>query len=120
MLLSERKQKAQQLSRELGKMNGVWVVSPLPLDDSCKLRFQVLDTRKNEVLELLRSWEWKPEFCSILPRITHKGMEGACIYEIDLPRERQPVMDRTIRGEIGGKEKSTEADLVMRHLGWKQ
>ena len=91
----------------------------MPLDDSCKLRFQVLDTRKNETIELLRGWEWKPEFCSILPRITHKGLEAACLYEIDFSRERQPVMDRTIRGEIGGKEKSGEAEAIMRHLGFK-
>jgi hypothetical protein len=41
--LSERQIRARDLADWLGGMAGVWVVSPLPLDDGAKaLRFQVL------------------------------------------------------------------------------
>jgi hypothetical protein len=118
-LLTERQQKAQALSREMAKMHGVWIVSPLPLDDNAKLRFQVLDTRKNEVLQLLIDWEWKPVFCSFLPRVTFNGMEPAYLFEIDLPQERPPVPDdRTIRGDITDREKA-EVAAMRKHLGMK-
>jgi hypothetical protein len=124
MLLNERQQKAQELSREMAKMHGVWIVSPLPLDDGAKLRFQVLDTRKNEVLQLLGDWEWKPMFCGFLPRVTFTGMQPACLYEIDLPRERPPVPDdRTIRNDITDAEREkakAEVAAMRKHLGMKR
>jgi hypothetical protein len=122
-LLSERQQKAEQLARELGKLDGVWVSSPLPLDDNAKLRIQILDSRKNEVLQLLSDWEWQPVFCGPLPRVTFRGMDAASLYDIDLPRERQSVVnDRVIPGEVstpGERRKTPEEVLHMRrYLGW--
>jgi hypothetical protein len=123
-LLTERQQKAQELSREMAKMQGVWITSPLPLDDGAKLRFQVLDTCKNEVLQLLSDWEWKPAFCSFLPRVTFTGMQPACLYEIDLPRERQLIHDdRTIRNDIADAERekaAAEVAAMRKHLGMKR
>jgi hypothetical protein len=118
MLLNERQQKAQALSREMAKMQGVWITSPLPLDDSAKLRFQLLDTCKNEVLQLLSDWEWKPVFCGFLPRVTFTGMQPACLYEIDLPRETPVPDDRTNRTILTDRDKA-EIAAMRKHLGWK-
>jgi hypothetical protein len=104
-LLSERAQKAQDLARSLGRMDGVWVTSPLPLADGARLRFQVLDKHKNELLQTLTDWGWEPRFVQILPRIDAATFKPAAIYEIDLPPERQSVVDdrkdlwRGCRGE---------------------
>ena len=49
-------------------------------------------------------------------------MKLASVYEIDLPRDRQPVVDdRPITGELAteGKRKTPEEVLQMRkYLGW--
>jgi hypothetical protein len=114
-LLSERQQKAADLARSLGRMDGVWVVSPLPLADGARLRFQVLDKHKNEVFQTLRDWEWDPQFRGVLPRIHATTFLAATIWEIDFPPERQPVLDdRTIKGEIASREekKKAAADLA--------
>lgn len=122
-LLSQRQTKAADLARELGKFEGVWITSPLPLDDGAKLRFQVLDGDRNRVLQTLQDWGWEPQFVSVLPRVTFVGFAGACVYEVDLPRERAavPVDDRTIRGELADRKKSdAEVEAVLRYLGWKK
>jgi hypothetical protein len=111
MLLNERQQKAQALSREMAKMQGA-------LDDSAKLRFQLLDTCKNEVLQLLSDWEWKPVFCGFLPRVTFTGMQPACLYEIDLPRETPVPDDRSIRVGLTDREKAEVAGM-RKYLGMK-
>jgi hypothetical protein len=118
MLLNERQQKAQALSHEMAKMHGVWITSPLPLDDSAKLRFQLLDTERDRVLELLRSWEWQPAFCGLLPRVTFTGMQGACVYEIDFPRETPVPDDRTIQVGLTDREKAEVAGM-RKYLGFK-
>src|SRR5262245_9510793 len=109
MVLSERQQKASALAHELGKMDGTWVVSPLPLDDTRKLRLQISDIERNRVLQVIRDWGWDPMFVGVLPRICTTGLIGACIYEIDLPRERAAVPDdrQKIQGEIASREKSS-------------
>jgi hypothetical protein len=96
MLLNERQQKAQALSREMAKMDGVWVTSPMPLDDRARLRFQVLDSNHNEVLQTLTDWGWEPAFVSLLPRVTFTGMQSAACYEIDIPQRQVIVDDRRI------------------------
>jgi hypothetical protein len=109
MLLNERQQKATALAREMAKMPGVWVTSPLPLDDRARFRFQVLDSNRNEALQMLTDWGWSPSFCGTLPRVCPDGMKLASLYEIDLPRERQPVPDdRKIYGELAGNEKMSK------------
>src|SRR5262245_53020702 len=113
-LLSERQHTAAALARSIGAMEGAWVVSPLPLEDSKRLRFQVLDGDRNRVLQQLRDWNWEPAFVSVLPRVTFAGMAAASIYEIDLPRERQPIIDdRKIYGEIATPQKT---DLEMKGM----
>ena len=120
-MLSERQRTAQALARSIGAMEGAWVMSPMPLDESKRLRFQVLDGDKNRVLQQLRDWGWEPVFVSVLPRVTFAGMAAASLYEIDLPRERAPVPDdRTIHGEIVKKEKpSAEMEGFKKYLGLK-
>jgi hypothetical protein len=46
---------------------------------------------------------------------------NARMYELDLPRERQPVLDdRTIKGEVAERVKtSAEVEAVRKYLGWK-
>jgi hypothetical protein len=43
---------------------------------------------------------------------------AAQIYEIDLPRERQPVVDDRIHGEIAEQKKSeVELEALRKYLG---
>jgi len=60
----------------MAKMEGVWITSSLPLDDNSKPRFQVLDTRKIEVLQLLRDWGWSPVFAGTLRVAFSAGGDG--------------------------------------------
>jgi hypothetical protein len=116
-LLTERQQTAGALMCELQRL-GAWVTSALPLRDDESLKFQVLDEHRSQVLEKLSQWGWGPTLCSNLPRITSRGMEAATIYEIDLPRERQPVVDDRIHGEIAEQKKtSVEVEAMRRYLG---
>jgi hypothetical protein len=52
------------------------------------------------------------------------GMKLAAVYEIDLPRERQPIADdrQTIpRAELASSAAKSdyEVEQVMRYLGWE-
>jgi hypothetical protein len=116
-MLTERQKTAEALAREISRMGG-WVVSPMPLDASARLRFQVLDESREKVLEILSSWDWSPAFCGMLPRITLNGMRPGSIYEIDLPPERQAIADdRTVHGEIGREKPSAEVLAMLRAIG---
>jgi hypothetical protein len=117
--LSERQQKAADLAREIQRM-GAWVTNVMPLDDSARLRFQVLDVDRPRIIQTLTDWEWSPAFCGTLPRIYSDGWKLASMFEIDLPRERMPIHDdRKIQGEIARPKKTdTEVEAVMRYLGW--
>ena len=118
-LLSERQKTAQALSHSINAM-GAWVVSPLPLDDKARLRFQVMDTDRDRVIEKLSSWDWSPAFVGILPRITPQGMQAATLYEINLPPDTPIVVDRTIRAEVAERVKTaSEIEAVKKYLGWK-
>jgi len=89
---SERQKKAQDLANWLGSMPGVWIVSPLPLDDDARLRFQVLDSRRDEVVTALCEGGWIPAFLQGYPRFTPSGLIPACLYEItNMQKDRQPV-----------------------------
>jgi hypothetical protein len=111
--LTERQRTAESLARELHLM-GAWVTSPMPLDNSAKLRFQVLDADRSAVIEKLNSWNWSPAFVSILPRVCPDGMKLASLYEIDLPRENTVCFDDTIRGELACEEKFSHEYYGMR------
>ena len=120
VLLTTRQQMAAVLARELERLDGVWVVSALPLDNERKLRVQILDGVRNEVIQTIRDWGHEPAFVSVQPRIEHGPIVAACIYEIDLPRDQQPVQDRTIYGEIAKPEKTDrEREQVLKYLGLK-
>src|SRR5262245_9908586 len=120
-LLNERQQRARAIADELGRMQGVWVVSPLPLDNGSNFRVQILDgSYKNAVIQVLRDWGYAPIFVSLLPRVTPHGFVMAGIYEFDLPQERQPIInDRTIGGEISSSSKKSDAEIegMRRYLG---
>ena len=119
--LTERQLRAQALCRELLRL-GAHVVSPLPLDPDKHLRFQVLDVDRAGVLEQLGKWGWKlPALVSSGPRFCPDGVKQASLYELHIEPERQPVLqDRTIRGNVAEREKtSAEVMSVRRYLGMK-
>src|SRR5262245_6771030 len=121
MVLSERQQLAKRLAEEIGKFDGVWVTSPLPLDDNAKLRFQLLDMERNHVLQTVKDWGWNPVCLSVLPRVHTTGLIAACLYEIDLPRARQPIVDDRIRGEVVKPEKTDlEREGILKYLGLRK
>src|SRR5262245_20572282 len=117
-VLSERQQKAQALARELGSLEGVWIVNPMPLPDHSKLRVQILDTVRNRVVQMLKDAGYEPQFVTILPRIHNVQFDvGAAVYEIDLPRERQPVP----QGELAKPETTDiEREGVLKYLGLRK
>jgi len=123
MVLSERQQLAKKLADELGKMDGVWVTSPLPLDDNHKLRVQIKDIDKNRIVQWLRDLGWDPVCISVLPRVCPTGLIGACLYEIDLPRERQsiPQEDRIIpKDDVGRRVRGSEVKKMLEAIYGKQ
>jgi len=122
MVLSERQQVAKRLTEELGKFDGVWVTSPLPLDDNHKLRLQIKDIDRNEVLQLLRDWGWDPVCVSVLPRVCSTGLMAACLYEIDLPKPRQEIVDdRAIpKDEVGRRGRDSEVKAMLEAIYGKQ
>ena len=123
MVLSERQQLAKKLADELGKMDGVWVTSPLPLDDNHKLRVQIKDIDKNRIVQWLRDLGWDPVCISVLPRVCPTGLIGACLYEIDLPRERQsiPQEDRIIpKDDVGRRVRDSEDKKMLEAIYGKQ
>jgi hypothetical protein len=113
MVLSERQQLAKSLAAEIDKMDGAWVTSPLPLDADAKLRVQIKDIDRNRIIQWLKDLGWDPVCVSVLPRICATGLIGACLYEIDLPRERQliPQDDRTIPRDEVGKGRGRDAEI---------
>ena len=117
-MLTERQRTAESLAREIAKM-GAWVVSPMPLDDSAKLRFQVLDADRDKVLEKLSSWNWSPALLSTGPRFCIDGTtKTASLYEVDLPPERQVIpADDRIYGEIGREKLSEEVKAMLKAVG---
>src|SRR5262245_52363054 len=118
-LLNNRQQLAEAMTRELRGLAGVWVTSPLPLADDKKLRLQIADMAKNEVVQKIKDWGYEPVCLGVAPRFDVMGMVAASAYEVDLPRERQPIVDdRKIYGEVAERKKSpSEAEAVLRHLG---
>ena len=58
----------------------------------------------------------------MLPRITHAGMVMANVYEIDIPKQQQAIIDdrRIASSEIAENKKSNaEIEGVKRYLGLK-
>jgi len=122
MVLTERQQLAKKLADELDKLDGVWVTSPLPLDDNHKLRLQIKDIDRNEMLQLLKDWGWDPVCISVLPRVCSTGLIAACLYEVDLPQPRQEIIDdRAIpKDDVGRRAKDSEREAMLQHIYGKQ
>lgn len=127
MPLSDRQQKAQDLAREMGKMPGVAVVNPMPLDDSARgLRVQILDTARDQVIETLCGWGWLPTFLQSHPRFCPGGLKAASLYEIVIERERAAVPDRPKIPrevtELAEREAKTRANAEIegykKYFGW--
>jgi hypothetical protein len=117
--LSERQQQAQAIASELAKL-GAWCISPMPLDDKQPLRWVVLDTDRDAVMERVLSWGWSPILKNTVPRMTAKGPEPATTYELDLPRPRVVVVDTRIipRSEVVERKRTAdEVAAVKKHLG---
>src|SRR5262245_35276588 len=105
-MLTERQKTAQAIAAELHRL-GAWVVSPMPLADNAALRWQVLDTDREAILEKVSSWGWSAALKNTVPRFTPRGPVPSSVYEIDLPRPRQAVVDtRIIPGEMAEQKKS--------------
>jgi hypothetical protein len=99
-----RQQKAEALAQEIMRLGG-YVLSPLPLrDDDKELRIQILDD-DSHILQAIKDWGWTPTLGGPHPRISFTRLEPATIYRIEIPVERQPIVDTTIRGEISSKKK---------------
>jgi len=122
MVLTERQQLAKRLADELGKIDGVWVTSPLPLDDNQKLRLQIKDIDRNEVLQLLKDWGYDPVCVSVLPRVCSTGLMAACLWEIDLPQPRQDIIDdRAIpKDDVVRRARDAETKATLEAIYGKQ
>src|SRR5262245_3532957 len=120
-LLSARQQNAEALTAELHKL-GAFVVSPMPLRDNARLRFQMLDKDRDAILQKLSSWNWHAIYCNNLPRVGPAGMIAASTYEIEIPKRQEVYDDRIIRDrEIAtGEDKKTTAAVqaMLEHIGW--
>jgi hypothetical protein len=94
--LTERQQKAQDICDVL-REKGVPVVNSMPLADDCPLRFRVLATRADSILQELRDKGWDPRFLSSAPEFRLDGSTPtANTYEIHLLAERVAVPDGRI------------------------
>jgi hypothetical protein len=92
--MNKRQEKAEELARWLGQMSGVWTISPMPLDgDTRTLRFQVLDFERDSVVTELCAGGWIPSLVQGHPRFTPNGLMPASLFEVEIPKERPPVVD---------------------------
>jgi hypothetical protein len=124
MVLNNRQQLAQALTREINGLGCAWVTNALPLRDDEELKLQVLDEKRSQVLEKLSQWGWSPTPCGSLPRIANGGFHGATLYQLALPRDRQPIADDRVTGtvseEYNRREKTpAEVEAIRKYLGWK-
>jgi hypothetical protein len=119
MTLSKRQETAAAICAELHKL-GVAIINPMPLSDDQHLRYHVIDSQRDAILEKLCGWGWHPQYLQPLPRVCPQpyGLVPASIYEIRIEHERQPIPDRKIYGEVAERKK-TEAEIqgVKKYLG---
>jgi hypothetical protein len=122
-VLTNRQQLARKLVDELNKFEDVWVTSPLPLRDGTRLHIQILDRSRNEVVQIIKDLGYDARFVSVLPRITSTWTQAACLYEVDFPGDRQPIIDDRVipKGEIAEPTKKTDVELegMRRYLEGK-
>src|SRR5262245_10503432 len=90
--LTARQLQAEVLCRDIQRL-GAWCLSPMPLREDSRLRFQVLEGDQDELLEMLTNAGWNPVFCNHGLRFTPQGAKPSIIYEIDIEHERPAVVD---------------------------
>jgi hypothetical protein len=118
-VLSERQKKAATLAAELGRCNGCWVVSPLPLSEDARgVRFQLLDKNRDEVITELCASNWIPTLVSPFPRFTGTGLVAAGMYEIVIEKERVPAVTDTpkVEGEMAEAAKREEKRQTAEYI----
>jgi len=116
MVLSERQQKAQGLTRWLQSL-GAHVTNSMPLSPSEQVRFWVTNEDRDAVLTKLREQDWSPRHMSLDMRFHRDSLVPATTYVIELPFDPPPVQDRKIYGEIAKPEKtSVELEGMRRYL----
>jgi hypothetical protein len=125
-MMTPRQAKAAAISRALRRDFGVdaQVTSALPLDPGLQLRVQVIDARRNEVVEWLCERGWLPSHICVQWRTATNPYRliPAAVYEVRIEEERPVIPDRKIyREEVVEERKKTDAEVaaMRRHLGMK-
>jgi len=113
--LTSRQLQAEVLCRDLQRLGG-WCLSPMPLRDDSRLRFQVLDGDHEELLEMLTNAGWSPILIQHGLRFTPQGAKPSIIYEIDIEHERPAVVDdrKIPRSELSEKSMNAELEAFRR------
>lgn len=112
--LTARQLQAEVLCRDIQRLGG-WCLSPLPLRESSRLRFQVLDGDHEEILEALSNAGWNAILIQYGLRFTPHGAKPSIIYEIDIEHERPAVVDdRTIKGDIATDKAHPELEAFRK------
>ena len=116
-MLTERQKKAEVLARELKEM-GAAVTNPMPLADDANLRFRILATLADPILEALKEGDWNAHFITSGPEFRLDGTTPlANTYEVDIPTPRTAVPDGRIAGEIGREKPSAEVEAMLKAVG---
>jgi hypothetical protein len=123
MALSKRQETARDLARSLAQ-RGATVTNVLPLADDQNLRFWVSDYKKGEVLTALADAGYEPIFTGMNPQFCTASYSMGLVnnFELALERERQPVANDRITGEIFNPEENKKSEMqiaaMRKHLGW--
>jgi hypothetical protein len=123
MALTERQEKGETLARELQEMGAV-VTSPLPLADGANLRFRILASSADEILEELRTGDWIFHFVTSGPSFELNGSTPLShTYEVCVPGERTVIPEDRIPDfprSTGKKDDNSEsAKMLKAWLGAK-
>jgi hypothetical protein len=100
MKLTPRQEQAAALAREIERMGNAWITSPMPLGPGERLRFQVTEEMRYQILDKLGSWGWLPRLLSTYPRVTSRGLEPASLYEIFIEPDKPAIVDNRIHGTL--------------------
>jgi hypothetical protein len=86
------------------------------------LRFDVLHCDREAVLTKIREQDWSPIYCSDGQRFHRDTLLPCQTFELDLPREKPPVHDRRIHGELADPSDkiAVETRAMMYHVYGKQ
>ena len=121
-MLSPRQEKAQAISEAL-RLMGAATVTPLPLADGASLRFRVLATRAEAIVQELRDKNWDPRYIGSGPEFHLSGATPLShTYEIHLLVERTAVPDgRIVQAELASSatKRSSEVEAMLKSIGFK-